>query len=86
MIILETQEKSFVICIFKNLIATHRWVASPHDDGMKYCHWGGRPKPTKVIDLSLVVEHKKSGVTAQIQCLLLNLIAWFVKRVCFSHS
>jgi len=27
MITLETQEKPFVICIFKNLIATHRWVA-----------------------------------------------------------
>jgi len=35
-----TQEKSFVICIFKNLIATHRWVVPSHD--MKYCHWGKR--------------------------------------------
>jgi len=39
---------------------------------MKYCHWGGgggRPKPTRVTGLlSLIVEHKKSGVTAQVQC------------------
>jgi len=28
-VILETQEKPFVICIFKNLIATHRQVAPP---------------------------------------------------------
>jgi len=27
MITLKTQEKPLVICIFKNLIATYRWVA-----------------------------------------------------------
>jgi len=27
MITLETQEKPFMICIFKNLITTHRWIA-----------------------------------------------------------
>jgi len=52
MITLETQEKPFVICIFKNLIATHRCVAPLY--GMKYCHWGGRPKSTRVYNRPII--------------------------------
>jgi len=62
MITLETQKKSFVICIFKILIATHRWWALPY--GMKYCHWGGKLKSTRVTRLSsLVVKHKKKTMS-----------------------